>query len=131
MKEITKLMMNEWKMQSMDWMGYTLEKGEYFSYHHLRVPKREGGSADVYNGAILIQSAGHDYLHTIERCDREMFEYITQILIEINEQRYMPTKEQLIRIRDALQTFENEWQGKRTSKGKLIVKQRYLRRVYK
>lgn len=129
MKEITKIMIDEWGMSNMDWMGYTLEKKEHFSYHHLIIPKRFGGKETIENGAILIQSAGHDYLHVIERIERKVFEDITWVLREINEQRYMPTKEQLARINHILKYFEEKYQGKTTSKGKPLIRQRFLRRV--
>lgn len=130
MRDVVKLMLYLWDMDNTDWMGYTLQKDEKFSYHHLIIPKREGGPASIDNGAILIQSAGHDYLHMIEKCDRELFEYITKILVEVNRQQSMPTKEQLIRISNILKSFEREYQGKRTPKGKLIIKERYLNRLY-
>src|SRR5574344_1350853 len=129
MKEITIQMINEWKMKNMDWMGYTLEKREIFSYHHLIIPKRLNGPATVDNCAILIQSARHDYLHIIERYDRKLFEYITSILVEVNRQHAMTDKEQLLLIREALITFEKDWSKERTNKGNPIVKERYLRRV--
>jgi hypothetical protein len=129
MKEITKEMIDIWEMSNMDWMGYTLEKKEHFSYHHLIIPKRCGGKETIENGAILIQSAGHDYLHVIERIERKVFEDITWVLREINEQRYMPTKEQLARINHILKYFEEKYQGETTSKGKPLIRQRFLRRV--
>lgn len=51
MKTITKFMINEWKMKQMDWMGYSLERKERFSYHHLIIPKRDNGPESVENGA--------------------------------------------------------------------------------
>lgn len=130
MKEVTRFMMEEWNMTNMDWMGYFLEKGEHFSYHHLRVAKRHGGPITVQNGAILIQSGGHEYLHTIETRDRDMFLYLTDILIEVNDQRFMPTKEQLLRMSSTLKSFEREHCGDTTSKGHPLIKERYLRRLY-
>lgn len=128
MKDVTRYMINQWEMNKMDWMGYSLEQGEHFSYHHLIIPKRYGGQMTVDNGAILIQSAGHDYLHIIERYDEKLFEELTYTLFEINQQRSMPTKEQLIRINQMLKYFEAKFGEERTKKGKRIIKQRYLRR---
>lgn len=129
MREITKTMIDEWGMSNMDWMGYTLEKKEHFSFHHLIIPKRFGGKEVVENGAILIQQAGHDYLHTIERTERALFDELTWILIEINEQKHMPTKEQLIRINQVLKYFESKYSEETTSKGIPLIRQRYLRRT--
>lgn len=130
MKEVTQEMIDEWRMTNMDWMGYTLEEGEFFSFHHLIVPKRFGGKVEVNNGAILIKQASHDYLHVIERTERKLFEEITWVLREINEQRYMPTKEQLQRIRQVLEYFENRYMNMYTREGKPLIKYRYLRRYY-
>jgi len=130
MKEIVKNMTEEWGMTNMDWMGYTLEENEYFSFHHLIVPKRFGGKQTEENGAILIKQASHDYLHVIERTERKLFEEITWVLREINEQRYMPTKEQLQRIRQVLEYFENRYMNMYTREGKPLIKYRYLRRYY-
>lgn len=128
MNNVTKEMMKIWHMKKMDWMGYALEKREIFSYHHLRVAKRDGGPINIWNGAVLIQTAGHDYLHVIERYERKLFEDITKILIEINEQRFMPTRDQLLTIHSILESFEKLYSKERTSTGRLIVKDRYLRR---
>ena len=49
MKEITKEMIDIWEMSNMDWMGYTLEKKEHLSYHHLIIPKRCGGKETIEN----------------------------------------------------------------------------------
>jgi hypothetical protein len=130
MKPITEEMINKWGMTNMDWMGYTLERKEIFSYHHLRIAKKDNGPMNEKNGAILIQTAGHDYLHRIQEYDRNMFLYLTDILIQINDQKHMPTKEQLIEISNTLKEFETEWYGETTKSGKPLIKQRYLRRKY-
>lgn len=130
MKEVMQEMIDEWGMTNMDWMGYTLEEGEFFSFHHLIVPKRFGGKVEVNNGAILIKQASHEYLHAIEMVERKLFEEITWVLREINEQRYMPTKEQLIRIQQVLNYFESKYQNLYTRQGKPVIKNRYLRREY-
>ena len=41
----------------------------------------------------------------------------------------MPTKEQLARINHILKYFEEKYQGETTSKGKPLIRQRFLRRV--
>ena len=64
------------KELGIDFMGYEFHKNDA-SYHHLIVPRRKGGLETIQNGAILMQSTGHNYLHTIERYDLEIFEFIT------------------------------------------------------
>lgn len=130
MRGITKLMINEWKMNKTDWMGYTLEKGEYFSYHHTVIPKCDNGPYSMENGSILIQTASHDYIHTICRYRRDLFNEITDILIEINTQHSMPTQEQLLQFKAILLEFERDFERETTNKGIKIIKPRYLRRPY-
>ena len=45
MKEITKLMINEFKLRQLgyDFMGYRLKRRESLSFHHLIIANREGG----------------------------------------------------------------------------------------
>lgn len=50
-----------------------------------------------------------------------MFEYI-------NQQRYEPTKEQREIIEFLLQSFEEEHKWDRGSKGKILIKHKYLER---
>ena len=92
MKEITKLMINEFKLKELgyDMMGYTFKSNKELSFHHLRIPKRmcqniEGKGYTRNNGAILKQSSSHEYLHTIELYDRDMFLAITRLLYIEND----------------------------------------------
>ena len=45
MKEITKSMIKEFKLRELefDFMGYKLQKGDIYTFHHLIVPNRSGG----------------------------------------------------------------------------------------
>ena len=84
MRPVTKEMIKIWKMRDVDWMGYKLQKGDVFTFHHLIVPARSGGLYTINNGAILCGRTSHPYLHVIERIDYDRFLYITSLLIEIN-----------------------------------------------
>ena len=128
MKEITKIMINMWKMENVDWLGYELQKGDYFSYHHIK--KREfGGKEIINNGAILCSNSSHQYIHLIENKDYEMYLYLTNILMNINNQREMPNKYQLLAIDNILKQFEKEHENDRSKKGKILIKEEYKRRV--
>ena len=76
MKEITKSMIKEFKLRELefDFMGYKLQKGDIYTFHHLIVPNREGGPYERWNGAILF-STPHQYLHLIESKDNDRFYY--------------------------------------------------------
>lgn len=133
MKNITKEMIKQYRIRKLgyDFMGYTFNRVEDLSFHHLIVPKRDcrdRGLGDGYlywNGAILNQETSHDYLHTIERVDRELFLLITQEMIEQNEKGYLDL-ENLRRIRKILLYFEDEHKNDRNKQGKLLIKRQYI-----
>ena len=129
MKEITKLMINEYKINQlkMDFMGYSLQKNEVYTFHHLIVPKRQGGKATIQNGAILCGKSSHPYLHVIENTDHDMFLYITDEMIDENIKGYLDI-ENIRRIHDALSQFEKEYYDAITHKGKILIKEEYMRR---
>lgn len=109
-------------------MGYEYHKSDA-SYHHLIVPRRKGGPEIIQNGAILMQSTSHNYLHTIEKYDLEIFEFITSEMIDENIKGYLD-KENLHYIDDALKYFEHEYCSATTKKGKPLIKEQYLHRNY-
>lgn len=133
MKNITREMIKQYRIRKLryDFMGYTFNRVEDLSFHHLIVPKRDcrdRGLGDGYlywNGAILNQETSHDYLHTIERVDRKLFLLITQEMIEQNEKGYLDL-ENLRRIRKILLYFEDEHKNDRNKQGKLLIKRQYI-----
>jgi hypothetical protein len=116
-------------MDNMDWMGYKLTRKNFPTFHHL-VKKCDGGSLSIENGAVLGKN-DHTYLHIIEYKDYEMYLYINNILKEINNQRYMPTYNQICDIDDTLYLFEKEHCSDTNKKGELIIKPEYTRRLIK
>ena len=110
----------------IDFMGYEYHKSDA-SYHHLIIPRRKGGTETIQNGAILMQSTSHNYLHTIEKYDLEIFEFITSEMIDENIKGYLD-KENLHYIDDALKYFEHEYCSATTKKGKPLIKEQYLHR---
>lgn len=129
MKQVTKLMINEFKMKQLghDFMGYSLQKGDIYTFHHLVIPKRAGGSHAVWNGAILCGNSSHPYLHIIEAKDYDMFCYITSEMIDENIKRYLDP-ENIRKIHEVLEQFEREHCADRTKKGKMLIKQEFVRR---
>lgn len=122
MSNILIVMYQIWKMENIDWLGY--ESEERFSFHHIN-KKCNGGKKVINNGAILHLSS-HSYLHTIEYYDLDKYIYLNKILKDINNQRYMPTREQLEQIKYVLIEFQNEYQGKVSSRDKPIIKKEYI-----
>ena len=110
----------------IDFMGYEYHKSDA-SYHHLIIPRRKGGTETIQNGAILMQSTSHNCLHTTEKYDLEIFEFITSEMIDENIKGYLD-KENLHYIDDALKYFEHEYCSATTKKGKPLIKEQYLHR---
>lgn len=129
MKEITKLMIREFKIKQLgyDFMGYSLQKDDIYTFHHLIVPARFGGKYERNNGAILCGKTSHPYLHLIENVDYDMFCYLTSEMIDINIEGYIDVKH-LKYIDECLKDFEREHCSDRTRKGKILIKEEYLRR---
>ena len=129
MKEITKLMINEFKIKQLgyDFMGYSLNKNDIYTAHHLIVPARHGGKLTRQNTAVLCGQSSHPYLHVIENKDEEIFYHITSEMIDMNIKGCLDV-ENLREIDDLLTYFEREHCSDRGKKGKMLIKEEYLRR---
>lgn len=129
MKQVTKLMIREFEINKLgyDFMGYTLQKGDIYNFHHLIVPNREGGPIERWNGAILCSKSSHPYLHLIEAKDYEMFCFITSEMIDENVKGYLDTRN-IREIHNLLEQFEREHCSDRSKKGKILIKEEYTRR---
>ena len=135
MKEITKLMIKKYELMKLgyDFMGYDIINKNNLSFHHLIVPHRNckamglGEGYLEWNGAILNQNTSHDYLHLIEAKDYDMFLAITSELIDENVKGHLDI-DNLRRIHDILECFEREHSNDRSKKGKVLIKQEYMRR---
>lgn len=126
MSKITKEMLKIYKPYSnMDWLNYKLVKADV-SFHHIQ-KKCDGGTKNISNGA-LIMPIGHQYLHLIECKDIETYIAINKIFKYVNQQLAEPTLEQREIIEYLLKQFETEHKWDKGSKGKLIIKKKYLER---
>lgn len=134
MREITEKIIKDFKIMKLgfDFMGYKVDKKQSLSFHHLVIPHRycqKLGLGEGYfyrNGAILRQDTSHDYLHLIEAKDYDLFLAITSEMIDQNIKGYLD-KQNLIYIRDCLLTFEREHCSDRTKKGKLLIKEEFIK----
>ena len=119
------------KKLGYDFMGYTFRNINELSFHHLIVPhrdcKREGLGEGylLWNGAILKQDTSHEYLHMIERIDREVFLQITKEMVDENNKRKIDI-ENLKRIRELLLYFEEKYKDIENKQGKKLIKQKYI-----
>ena len=134
MREVTKMMINDFKLKSLgyDFMGYTFDKEQSLSFHHLIIPKREcqkykiGGGYFYWNGAILTQHTAHDYLHTIEKVDFDAFLNITSEIIDMKALGRLDIYNLKI-IRDVLESFEKEHCSDKYESGKCLIKEEYIK----
>lgn len=135
MRETTEKMIKNFKIMELgfDFMGYSVDKKSSLSFHHLIIPHRESqkyriGEGYLYwNGAILRQNTSHDYLHLIETIDYDMFMAITSEMIDENIKGYLDITN-LRYINDCLSLFEREHCSDMSKKGKLLIKDDYLKR---
>lgn len=133
MREITKIMIKKYALNKLkyDFMGYQFNQQNQLSFHHLIIPHRlciKNGLGEGYlewNGAILKQNTAHDYLHTIEIYDKDMFNAITSEMIDENIKGYIDI-ENLKAIDDILKQFEKEYCDIRNKKGNLLIKHEYI-----
>ena len=124
MKQIKKEMLKIYKpISNLDWMNYKLVKKD-ITFHHIR-KRCDGGNEIITNGALLMPVA-HQYLHLIECKDMETYIAINKIFEFVNQQQYEPTIEQRQIIEYLLKQFEKEHKWDKTSKGKLLIQQKYL-----
>lgn len=139
MRDVTIEMIKIYNLKKLkyDFMGYEFKNSKELSFHHLIIPKKDckdlgfGSGYLFWNGAILVQKTSHDYLHIVERIDRDRFNYITsQMIIEnVNNQIMYDC---LKKISDCLDGFEREYSGLHTQKNKnLLIKEEYTRRLIK
>lgn len=124
MKSITNLMINEWNIKKICWMGYKVSKENPYTYHHIK-KRCVGGEESIENGAILTKIA-HEYLHILETRDLEKYIYINNVLKQINEQGFMPLERQLLAINSILEEFERENKYEKSKKGKMLIKKEYI-----
>lgn len=132
MKPVTREMIKLYNIKKLgyDFMGYKVDRLNSLSFHHLVIPKRDckelgyGDGYQIWNGAILVQETSHDYLHIIERINRDMFLAITKEMIEENQLGRLDV-ENLRRIRDILLTFEREYETEINGKGKSLVRRKF------
>lgn len=136
MRPITREMIKLYGIKNFDFMGYDIKRKESLSFHHLIVPHRYckqqglGEGYYIWNGAILTQGNGtgsnsHDYLHTIEKIDFDVFCALSSEMIDENIKGRLDI-ENLRRIKDILLSFEREHDHDYTKHGKLLIKREFV-----
>ena len=110
-------------------MGYSLQKGDIYTFHHLLIPRRQGGPYAYWNGAVLCTTP-HQYLHVIENIDYDYFAYITSEMQDMKAKGYLDEKN-LREINNILCEFEWKYKNYQTKRGKKMLRPEYLHRVLK
>ena len=130
MDKITEQMMEIYNTYTMDWMDYIIINNN-LTYHHI-IKKENGGKRTIDNGALLTDRA-HEYLHTIERLDVDIYNRINKIFKEINGSKKEPTKTQRRLIDLLLCEFElknaDKLIPKKERKGNKKILAAYQKRV--
>ena len=129
MKQIVKDMIKIYKIDKLgfDFCGYSLQKGDIYTYHHNIIARRNGGPETISNGAILCGKTSHQYLHLIEAKDYDMFSAITSEMIDENIKGYLDM-DNLRYILDVLHCFEREYLLAKRKNGDYLIKDEYLYR---
>lgn len=130
LKAVTKLLINKYHIDKLgyDFLGYALQKGDIYTFHHLIIPARRGGKEVEWNGAVLCGKTSHPYLHVVERYDNEMFYLITSEIIDMKNKGFLDFYN-LNNINEMLGDFEEKFDGFVTRKGHRIIKPEYKRRI--
>lgn len=112
-------------LSGLDWMNYKLIRKEMTAHH---IIKREHGGRLELNNIAPLMPVSHQYLHLIECKDIEIYIAINKMFKIINSQKKEPTMEQRLIIECLLKEFEDEHRWDKGSKGKLLIKRKYLER---
>lgn len=126
MKKVVRDMLKIYKpYSSLDWMNYKLVKKDV-TFHHIQ-KRCDGGRLEINNGGLLMPNS-HAYLHLIEFLDLDTYLALNEIFKDVNSQGYEPEYEQRLIIESLLSAFESVHRWDKGSKGKLLIKRKYLER---
>ena len=127
MLHITRTMITIFNINDTDFMGYSVDKTNA-SFHHLIVPRRNGGAKAISNGAILNKNTSHSYLHIIESKDYDVFYRITKEMMKENKLGAIDLACLRV-IDDILTLFEREHSGETNFLGEELIKEEYTKRL--
>ena len=127
MLHITRVMITAFNITDTDFMGFSVDKTNA-NFHHLIIPRRNGGAKSISNGAILNKDTAHPYLHIIESKDYDVFYKITKEMIKENKLGRIDL-ECIRAIDDILNFFEREHSGETNFLGEELIKEEYTKRL--
>jgi hypothetical protein len=112
-------------ISNLDWLNYEIKRSDLTAHHIIK--REDGGKLEWDNIAILMPHS-HQYLHLIEYKDIETYISLNKIFRMINNQMEEPNREQREFIEFLLSQFEKEHKWDKGSKGKLLIRRKYLER---
>ena len=126
MKKITKTMLHIYKpISGLDWMNYRIVKKDMTAHH---IKKREDGGLLIIPNVAPLMNTSHEYLHIIEYKEKLIYKALNDMFRIINQQGHEPTQEERFVIEYLLQEFEQLHKEDINSKGKKLIKAKYLER---
>lgn len=127
MKQIARDMLKVYKpISNLDWLNYEIVRKCDITAHHI-IKKENGGKLEWGNIALLLPHS-HQYLHLIEYKDIDTYIALNKIFKMINNQMEEPNRNQREMIEFLLREFESKHKWDKGSKGKLLLKRKYLER---
>ena len=128
MGSIANKLFNDFELYKLgyDFMGYYFDDRKELSYHHIKT-KQQRGKTTYENGALLNRNTSHNYIHTIEEYEFDLFVELSNILKDEHACGSI-TKQHLQEIRTILEFFEHKYNNQCTKRGNLIIHEDYIRR---
>ena len=125
MSRLREKLYKEYKLEELgyDFLGYTFEDKKELSTHHI-LPRHSGGETKKNNLCILNRFTSHNYIHLIEDYDYKVFLELSKYLLEEVKKGEI-SREQLLRIEDALQFFEYKFRDEEDRHGEKLIKPEY------
>lgn len=125
MSKLRERIYKDFKIEELgyDFMGYTFESKKELSTHHI-LPRHSGGQTKKNNLCALNRFTSHNYIHLIEDTDYKVFLELSKYLLE-EVSKGKISREQLLRIEDALQFFEYKYRNEEDRHGEMLIKPEY------
>lgn len=125
MSKLRERIYKDFKMEQLgyDFMGYTFESKRELSTHHI-LPRHSGGQTKKNNLCALNRFTSHNYIHLIEDTDYKVFLELSKYLLEEVSKGEI-SREQLLKIADALQFFEFKYRDEEDRNGERLIRPEY------
>lgn len=128
MSRLRERLYKEYNLESLgfDFMGYEFGSKKDLSTHHI-LPKHSGGVTKKNNLCILNRHTSHNYIHLIEDTDYKLFLQVSKYLLEQVHNGKIDL-EQIARINDVLDIFEQKYKDEEARSGELLIKPEFKNR---